>query len=160
VELYKNKIITLKKRARRAGAFNIEPMETTDADLAKIKADVVLVDTPCTGTGTFRRNPESRWRLKESDVEELRLKQKEILNTYSKNVKEGGRLVYSTCSVLRQENEDIIEDFLKDGKFKLLNVKEFLPMNCNSFIRNGYFRAYPHIHDTDGFFAAVLEKVR
>ena len=162
VELYKNKIITLKKRARRAGAFNIEPMETTDPDLAKIKGDVVLIDTPCTGTGTFRRNPESRWRVKETDVEELRTKQKDILRVYSKNVKTGGRLVYSTCSVLREENEDIIEDFVKDGEsgFKILNVQEFLPKECNSFVRNGYFRSFPHVHNTDGFFAAVLERVR
>ncbi len=160
VELYENKILTLKKRARRAGAYNIEPITSTDPDLAKLKADVVIIDSPCTGTGTLRRNPESRWKLEESDVEELSRKELDMMHTYSALVRPGGRLVYMTCSVLKQEDEDVVAKFLEEGSFKALDAREFLPKGCSSFVKGKYFRAFPQTDNTDGFFGAALERVR
>jgi 16S rRNA (cytosine967-C5)-methyltransferase len=105
--------------------------------------DKVLVDAPCSGTGTLRRNPEIRWRLSESDIRALAEQQKAILAGAAEVVKPSGRLVYSTCSVERDENEEVIEEFLaRDPRYRLLN----------------YLRTWPQRQGCDGFFIAVLQK--
>jgi len=104
--------------------------------------DRILVDAPCSGTGTLRRNPEIRWRLSESDVNELATKQKLFLNNAARVLKPGGQLVYSTCSVERDENEQVIDDFLNENpRFKLTKTA----------------RLWPHHEGTDGFFIASLQ---
>lgn len=106
--------------------------------------DKVLVDAPCSGTGTLRRNPEIRWRISEDDIRLLAAQQKEILINAAKVVKPGGRLVYSTCSVEREENEDVIQDFLAhDDRFSLQST----------------FRTWPHREGCDGFFLAILKPI-
>ena len=103
--------------------------------------DKVVVDAPCSGTGTLRRNPEIRWRLSPADIPRLAEQQKEILNRATEVVKPGGRLVYSTCSVEREENEGVIEVMHDNGRFRLLKTT----------------RTWPHVHGSDGFFIADFQ---
>jgi len=105
--------------------------------------DKVLLDAPCSGTGTLRRNPEIRWRLAEDDIRKFAETQKRFLANAAELVKPGGRLVYSTCSVEREENEEVIEEFVaRDKRFKVLNTE----------------RTWPYRHGCDGFFIAAMEK--
>jgi 16S rRNA (cytosine967-C5)-methyltransferase len=117
--------------------------------------DRVLVDAPCTGTGTLRRNPEIRWRITADDVFELAARQKRILSNAARMVRPLGHLVYSTCSVEREENEDVISSFLdRDAEFKQisLNVAEQFKS------ANGAARIWPHKQGADGFFIASFER--
>jgi 16S rRNA (cytosine967-C5)-methyltransferase len=116
--------------------------------------DRVLVDAPCSGTGTLRRNPEIRWRIRPEDIMELSDHQKELLSNAAKMVRPGGRLVYSTCSVEPEENEEVVKAFLeKDRAF--VNVQP--PLDPSLFGNAGSIRTWPHRHGTDGFFITVFE---
>jgi 16S rRNA (cytosine967-C5)-methyltransferase len=113
--------------------------------------DRVLVDAPCTGTGTLRRNPEIRWRITAQDIFELSARQKRILANAARLVRPGGRLVYSTCSVEREENEDVVSGFLHENAgFKQL------PLNVADHLQSaeGAARIWPHKQGADGFFIA------
>jgi 16S rRNA (cytosine967-C5)-methyltransferase len=115
-------------------------------------ADAVLVDVPCSGTGTWRRNPDRRARFSPKDIGELTVLQSEILNTAAELVKNGGRLIYSTCSVLRAENEDRAAEFLENHpEFGLQKVQ------LRDF-SGDFLKLTPHRHDTDGFFAAIFRR--
>jgi 16S rRNA (cytosine967-C5)-methyltransferase len=147
------------KRLRRAGVHNAERhlLEPGDKWLKRQekKFDRVLVDAPCTGTGTWRRNPDARLRLKEADLAEIMPKQAMILDQAQRLVKPGGRLIYATCSLLNEENEAQVEGFLlRHPDFRLLNAGETLPPALHSPM----LRLTPLKHGTDGFFAALLEK--
>ena len=121
--------------------------------------DVVLTDVPCSGSGTWRRNPDMRWSNYGPPLEELIKIQADILNRVAKTVKIGGRLVYATCSLFRCENEDQIECFLKDHPdFKLLPLKEAWPKDMPIPNAGDVMRLTPYQHNTDGFFAAVMVK--
>lgn len=113
--------------------------------------DVVLIDVPCSGTGTWRRNPDMRWKLYGPKLPELQQVQSEILEKVAGAVKPGGRLVYATCSLLPGENEEQVAKFLE-------NHPEFSVKPVDAKLGNPYMRLTPHRHNTDGFFAAVLEK--
>ncbi len=148
MDIYGNKLKELKRRARRAGAHNIEPrvIETTK-DIKKMhgKADRVLIDAPCSGLGVLSRNPDAKWKLQPEFLDTIRKTQSEILENYSKMVKPGGKLVYATCSILPSENQDQVTSFLSKeaGKdFTLLKDKKILSH------QSGY----------DGFYMALLEK--
>lgn len=117
----------------------------------KGKFDVVLTDVPCSGTGTWRRNPDMRWRHIGPSVDELTAVQADILERASKLVKPGGRLVYATCSLLPQENEEQVTAFLKDNP-----DFELQPLDSALGLGEPYMRLTPHRHKTDGFFAAVI----
>jgi len=150
------------KRLRRAGAFNVERHLTEPGDKwAKRRAgsfDRVLVDAPCTGTGTWRRNPDGRLRLSETDVLELVPKQAAILEDASRLVKPGGRLIYATCSLLPAENEHQIDAFLAHHPdFALLPLDQVWP-DAAVPCAGPYLSLTPRIHDTDGFFGAVMER--
>ncbi len=151
------------RRLRRAGVSNVERHLIAPGDkLLKRRAggfDRVLVDAPCTGTGTWRRNPDARLRLTEQDLEELRAKQAAILENGGKLVRAGGKLIYATCSLLPEENEVQVSAFLA-------RYPEFVPVPparawtlpgevpaCGQFLA-----LTPARHGTDGFFAAVLER--
>ncbi len=114
----------------------------------KATADRVLVDAPCSGSGTWRRNPDLKWRFNRNDLEEVCKVQQDILQSAARLVKPGGRLIYATCSLLAEENEKQIEHFLKvNEQFKIIASDE-----------KSYFRVTPHADGVDGFFAAVLER--
>lgn len=155
----------LKQRARRAGVHNVRiqviaPDEKADAEIEKWKgqAERVLVDAPCSGTGTWRRKPDARYRMTEQYLAEHVEKQQVLIERFSSLVKPGGRLVYGTCSLLREENEAIIEGFLaKHPDFAVADVKTWLGDELAAkTTTNGMLRLYPHEHDTDGFFGVVL----
>jgi 16S rRNA (cytosine967-C5)-methyltransferase len=132
--------------------------------------DRVLADVPCSGTGTLARNPEIKWRLKAEDLAHLQQRQLAILRSAMAQVAPGGRLIYSTCSLEKEENEDVVEQ-------ALANVKTFRILDCGaaldrlrrsgelvwndpaSLTRGPYLRTLPGVHPFDGFFAALLEKV-
>jgi 16S rRNA (cytosine967-C5)-methyltransferase len=151
------------KRLRRAGVHNVERhlVEKGDkwAKRREASFDRVLVDAPCTGTGTWRRNPDARGRLTPIDLSELVEKQQMIMQTASKLVKTGGRLVYATCSVLLEENEQQIARFLTNNpNFRLLRVPSLWALETPCPCQGPYLSLTPLQHETDGFFTAVLER--
>lgn len=156
------KIDELKKEAKRLGITIIEthPADLTEvlpSDLLKGKFDHVLVDAPCTGLGTLRRNPEIKWHTTTASFSDFNKIQNTILQNASMAVKSGGRLIYSTCSLAPQENETVISKFLKlNPHFAVCPPPEII---SSQFIDpNGYFRTFPHLHNMDGFFAAILRR--
>lgn len=161
-----NRLKELPLRIRRAGVDNASWRTITsesDSFLKRHKktADRVLVDAPCSGTGTWRRNPDLKWRLSEQDVKDLMLKQQAILTSASRLVTQGGRLIYVTCSLLRKENEQVIETFLgTNSQFKLVCAKKIWNKSAtdvNDASSPSFLSLSPGQDGTDGFFAAVLE---
>ena len=150
-------------RLRRAGAHNVERhlVEPGDKWLKRRAGsfDRVLVDAPCTGTGTWRRNPDARLRLKQSDLAELLLKQASILDTVQSLVRKGGRLVYATCSLLEEENEAQVSGFLlRHPAFSIVPLSEAWPLEQPAPNTGPFLSLTPARHGTDGFFTAVLER--
>jgi 16S rRNA (cytosine967-C5)-methyltransferase len=130
-----------------------------DHDAAQDGFDRVLVDAPCSGLGTLRRNPDARWRVRPEDIPSLAELQRDLLSQAAKRVKPGGCLVYSTCTVLREENEDQIDAFLAAQPGFRLVPKAELPEHLAPLLGDeGIMRCWPHRHDADGFFAARLER--
>jgi 16S rRNA (cytosine967-C5)-methyltransferase len=144
-------------RLRKAGVFNVQQkivLNTPEGEayLTKLseKVDTVLIDAPCSGTGTWRRNPDARFRLSEKELDELVKIQSSILNAGAKLVKKGGYLIYATCSVLQKENQEQVKQFLLSyPNFKLKPIS-FDELTCDML------QLTPHMHKTDGFFLARL----
>ena len=168
-----HRLDSFKPRMARSGLSNVHPAAIAHERDERVKRlsgkiDRVLVDAPCTGMGTLRRNPDLKWRQNLHSVEEMAVKQMAILQSASRLVKSGGRLVYATCSVLPQENESIASAFsLANPDFEPLDVGEVLlglkVADAASLCHGGdnnllYLRLWPHRHHTDGFFAAVWVK--
>lgn len=154
-------------RLRRAGVHNVTRRALAserDPWLKRQKQnfDRVLVDAPCSGSGTWRRNPEGKWRFSPEDLSELLDLQGRILESAARLVKPGGRLVYATCSLLREENEQQVEAFLANHpKFTCRPIRTLWPELLPTTMPEGmgdYLRLFPAAHGTDGFFAAVLER--
>ena len=148
MDLYESKLKQLKIRAKRNGAFNIEPrvIESTKT-IKKLheKADRVLIDAPCSGLGVLKRNPDSKWKLQPEFIDNIRKVQAEVLENYSKIVKPGGKLVYATCSVLPSENQEQIKHFLSTEI-----GKEFTFVKDQKVLASG--------SGFDGFYMALLER--
>ncbi len=155
----------LKVRLAKSGLSNVRPMlldSEHDLKLQRLagKIDCVLVDAPCSGLGTLRRNPDLKWRQTPASVAEFTCKQASILANAAQLVKPGGRLVYATCSFLETENEAIVADFLKQhSQFKVLSAADALAKQKINLNTGDYLSLWPHQHGTDGFFAALLERV-
>jgi len=152
-------------RLKRSGLSNVFPQRIANENDAKVKRlrgkiDRVLVDAPCTGLGTLRRNPDLKARQTEEGLAELNAKQRAILAAAASLVKHGGRLVYGTCSLLREENEAIVEEFLAaHPDFHIVPAGAVLERSGIRLPLPGpYLRLYPHVHGTDGFFAAVMDR--
>lgn len=155
----------LRPRLKRAGLDNVRTMaiesETDPRILAQIgQADRVLVDAPCSGTGTLRRNPDIKWRGLE--LAQLNRIQASILDAAAHLVRPGGRLIYATCSLLSQENQAVVQSFLaRAPDFTVIEVQRLLPLPStlpSPVTPEGFLQLLPHRHGTDGFFAAVLER--
>ena len=151
------------RRLRRAGVHNVERhlIESGDKWLKRRAGtfDRVLVDAPCTGTGTWRRNPDARLRLKQSDLTELLVKQASILDTVQSLVRKGGRLVYATCSLLEEENEAQVSDFLlRHPAFSVMPLSRAWTLDQPAPNSGDFLSLTPARHGTDGFFTAVLER--
>jgi 16S rRNA (cytosine967-C5)-methyltransferase len=143
---------------RRLEAPNIYPF-VGDARAPAIRPlDAVLIDVPCTGTGTFRRHPDARWRLKVSDIAVMAAIQKSILRAAAPVVREGGLLIYSTCSLEPEENDEQVDAFLAGNPgWKLEPPPE--DAVSSDVLDGGKLRVLPHRHGTDGAFAARLRRV-
>jgi 16S rRNA (cytosine967-C5)-methyltransferase len=160
-----------RKRAKRAGAGDCIQLrliaDERDSWLRNKSGffDRVLLDVPCSGLGTLRRNPALRWRIGQRDVRALMAQQSKILKAGAARVTKGGRLIYATCSILPEENERLIETFMRDRKdFKPVPVSEIWPDAPASVPVPGgkdkpWFRLSPNMHGTDGFFVAVFERI-
>jgi 16S rRNA (cytosine967-C5)-methyltransferase len=166
-----HRLDALKPRLARSGLSNVHPAAIAHERDDRVKRlagkiDRVLVDAPCSGLGTLRRNPDLKWRQSPQSVQELTAKQTAILQSAARLLKPGGRLVYATCSVLPAENEAIAE------AFSAANSREFSPLRPSEILSNlkvadaaslcsgpeagaEYLRLWPHRHSTDGFFAAA-----
>ena len=159
LDKYPERLENAKLRFKRAEVNNVTCQEINGKWLKRHKecADVVLVDAPCSGTGTWRRNPDMRAKFQQKDLDELTEVQAQILETASMLVKKNGRLIYSTCSVLLEENDEQIECFLrKFPNFKRIKVT----LSAKENVIDGYYlRLSPFRNGTDGFFAACLERV-
>jgi 16S rRNA (cytosine967-C5)-methyltransferase len=164
-DVSERRLANLKPRLARSGLSNIHPQliaNERDQKLKRLaqKFDRVLVDAPCSGLGTLRRNPDLKWRQTEMDITELTAKQDRILEAAAKLVKPGGRLVYATCSLLREENEGIVEQFLaKNPEFKAGNAAEIFAQHKIALDTGSNLKLLPQLHGTDGFFAAVMERI-
>ena len=159
------RLANLAPRLKRSGLSNVFPQRIANENDAKVKRlrgkiDRVLVDAPCTGLGTLRRNPDLKVRQTVEGLAELNVKQRSILEAAAGLLKPGGRLVYGTCSLLAEENEEVVAAFLAaHPDFSLVPAGPILEKQGVKVEGAGeYLHLYPHIHDTDGFFAAVLEK--
>ena len=154
----------LAPRAARAGISNVHPIVLSDEGDARAKRlagklDRVLVDAPCSGFGTLRRNPDLKWRHGEAAIAELAAKQARILRAAAKLLKPGGRLVYATCSVLAEENESVADAFAAEHpEFMALSCAELLASQRIDLQTGERLRLWPHRHATDGFFAAAYER--
>jgi len=164
-----HRLASLKPRLARSGLSNVFPAQIAHERDERIKRlagklDRVLVDAPCSGLGTLRRNPDLKWRQTPQSVAELGVKQAAILASAARLVKPGGRLVYATCSLLDAENEGIAEVFsaANAAQFKIMPAVEALTRAhvgaAETLVRGDYLRLWPHRHATDGFFAAVWER--
>ena len=156
----------LKVRLKRSGASNISMQRISSENDNKIKRlkekfDRVLVDAPCTGFGTLRRNPDLKWKHSEKTLMELIVKQRNILQSAARLCKKKGLLIYATCSLLNEENEEQVTNFLsKNLDFKLLSKTVILEKYGVFLNDKKYLKLNPFENDTDGFFGAVMEKVR
>ncbi len=168
-----HRLEALKPRLARSGLSNVHPAAIAHERDDRIKRlagkiDRVLVDAPCSGLGTLRRNPDLKWRQSLQAVQEMTVKQAAILASAARLLKSGGRLVYATCSVLPQENEAIAEAFsAAHPDFQPLDAGELLTQlkvqGADRLCQGGengqkYLRLWPHLHQTDGFFAAIWQK--
>lgn len=148
LDIYQNKLNELKRRARRNGIHNIETRLIDSTKVIKKligKADKVLIDAPCSGLGVLRRNPDTKWKLQPEFLETIKATQRELLDSYSRMVKEGGQMVYATCSILPSENQDQVAAFLEreaGQDFSLVKEHKILS----------------HTSGHDGFYIALLQK--
>jgi len=165
LEVSSGRLARMKQRIARSGLSNVHAVAIAHENDVRVKrlagrADRVLVDAPCTGFGTLRRNPDLKWRQPESALDELTAKQAAILASAARLPKPGGRLVYATCSPLAEENEAIVDAFLASHP-------EYRRLDCGGILERqgvriaatrGDLRLTPGVHGTDGFYAAVLER--
>lgn len=163
-DVAEKRLNNLSKRLKRSGLSNLNAQVINNENDLKLKRlngkfDRVLVDAPCSGLGTLRRNPDLKWRQTEADIATFAQTQTNILKRAASLVKAGGRVVYATCSLLQDENEAIAEAFLAAyADFELVPANAVLAKQQIALDTGDYLRLLPHQHGTDGFFAAVFEK--
>ena len=164
MDVSEKRLANIKPRIARAGVGNITPQRLDherDLRLKKLwnKADRVLVDAPCSGLGTLRRNPDLKYRQSNASIDELVTLQARILDSAAHLVKRGGYLVYATCSILAEENQNQIQNFLANhAEFSLVNCGDLLKSNKIELDTGEFLQLNPATHHTDGFFAAVMQK--
>lgn len=163
-DVSEKRLAKLKPRMARSGLSNVHPVMIAHENDAKVKRlagkiDRVLVDAPCSGLGTLRRNPDMKWRQTVETIAEMHAKQLNILTSAARLLKPGGRLVYGTCSFLNEENEDVVSEFMQNNPdFTLVPMSTVLEEQKIALEMGDYLKLLPNLHQTDGFFAAVLER--
>ena len=159
-DIYEERLNQVKENAKRLG-IKIIKAELNDAtkykDEYKNKFDKILLDVPCLGIGVIRRKPDIKWNRNESDIEEIINIQYNILKTCSKYLKESGVMIYSTCSMLREENELIIDRFIKEEKFETVNINKLIPNDFLKIENKNMLQFLPN-EKHDGFFITMLKK--
>ena len=155
-------------RLKRSGLSNVHPVVIRTASDSRgkrlnHKCDRVLVDVPCSGSGTLRRNPDLKWRFSETELARVNALQRQILRAAARLLKPGGRLVYATCSLLPLENQQVVEEFVAEhSDYQVLAAASALQAQSIEIDHAARFAPYfvmlPHLHGTDGFFAAILER--
>ena len=168
-DINEKRLTGLGPRLKRSGLSNVHPVAIRNESDIRVKrlngkCDRVLVDAPCSGSGTLRRNPDLKWRFSETELARVNEVQHAVLRAAARLVKPGGRIVYATCSLLERENQKVIEAFLAGHpEFQLVPAATVLraqKIDVDHMARFApYFVMLPHLHSTDGFFAAVLERV-
>lgn len=147
LDIFEWKLAELKRRAKRAGAHNIETRFIEDNKVIKRlheKADRLLIDAPCSGLGVLKRNPDSKWKIDQDFIDRIKGEQQQILQDYSKMLKKGGKMIYATCSILPSENNKQVEVFLKNNpEFQLVKDQKIMPSE-------GF----------DGFYMALIERTQ
>lgn len=156
-----NKII---ENVKRLGLKSVRALRADASEaLSSIELhsfDRILVDAPCSGLGTLRGHPEIKWQRSENDIQRLSRLQSKLLQRLSGYLKPGGVLVYSTCTLTREENEEVVQAFLcREKSFELEQAAGYLPKEAKHMMRGNFFLALPHRDETDGFFAARMRKV-
>ncbi|MFC4687062.1 RsmB/NOP family class I SAM-dependent RNA methyltransferase [Epilithonimonas pallida] len=145
LDIYEWKLAELKRRAKRAGAHNIETRVISDNKVIKRlheKADRLLIDAPCSGLGVLKRNPDSKWKIDQDFIDRIKGEQQQILQDYSKILKKGGQMIYATCSILPSENNEQVKKFLENNpEFSLIKDEKIMPSE-------GY----------DGFYMALIKR--
>jgi len=163
-DVAERRLARLKPRLARSGLSNVHPVRIESERDTRIrrlagKVDRVLVDAPCSGLGTLRRNPDMKWRQTPASVAELCAQQAAILAAAASLVKPGGRLVYATCSLLEAENEVVVQAFLaRHPEFSACSAQEVLARQEIAIDIGERLRLFPHRHGTDAFYAAVMER--
>lgn len=158
------RLANLKPRLKRSGLSNIHPQLIAHENDVRIKRlagkiDNVLIDAPCSGLGTLRRNPDLKWRQTPASIVELAQKQRAILNSASRLPKAGGRIVYATCSVLPEENEKVVEGFLAEhSNYRLVPASQAAAKLGWEVDAGDFLHLAPHRQGCDAFFAAILER--
>ena len=163
LDIVPQRLENLRKRGRRCGIHNIRAQLLHSDEIPQTlpgKMEALLIDAPCTGTGVLRRNPDAKWKISEAQVREMAAKQKQIMRHYAPLLKPRGRLVYATCSVLTDENEEVVQSFLAEhADFRPGDAAAILQRHQLAPLANSNtIHLFPHQHNTDGFFAAVLER--
>lgn len=161
-DLYKHRLDKVQENSKRLG-INIIKTEENDATVLKEeyikKFDKILIDAPCLGLGVIKRKPDIKWQRKFEDIEEISKIQEKILNTCSKYLKKGGTLVYSTCSIIQSENNNIIQKFIKNNNLKLEEISNLNVEKIQNLItQKGILKIYPS-KNMDGFYIAKLTKI-
>jgi 16S rRNA (cytosine967-C5)-methyltransferase len=144
LDIYENKLKELKRRAKRDGAHNVETRVIGNSKVYKklyASGDRVLIDAPCTGLGVLRRNPDAKWKLQPEFLDKITKVQQEILKNYSKMVKEGGKLIYATCSILPQENTEQVKQFLDSDEGKVFSMEEEVNIYASESGFDGFYMA-------------------
>lgn len=163
-DVAEQRLARLKPRLARSGLSNVHPVRIDSERDIKIrrlagKLDRVLVDAPCSGLGTLRRNPSLKWRQTAASIAELSTRQAAILSAAASLVKAGGRLVYATCSLLEEENEAVVRAFLEQhSEFTLCSAQEIFAKQAIAIDCGEQLRLLPHRHGTDAFYAAAMER--
>lgn len=161
VDISRQKVKALRENAERLGIAVIAPLamdlREDPGEAFRGAFDGILLDVPCSGLGTLRRNPEIKWRITAQDLRRHADLQKRLLDGVAGCLRPGGRLVYCTCSVMPEENEDVIADFLsRHGDFRCIRPPDIIPLSMVT--GEGFFKTHTDRHGTDGFFGAVLMK--
>jgi len=163
LDLTREKLSLIEEMCKRLGVVNVKRLKgdvtRSLPALQGVKFDRILADVPCSGFGTLRRNPDLKWRRAEEDIRRLSQLQLQILDNLSEYVKERGVLVYSTCTIFREENEEVVEHFLKDHpEFQLEPVSNLLPERLRPLIQKEWLKTFPPGDGMDGFFIARMRK--
>lgn len=163
VDKDRSKLIKAMENAERLGIDNLTPVAGDALQLSSLfgrKFSRVMLDAPCSGLGVISRHPDIKWNRRAEDIPRLAATQKALINAAAAVLRKGGELLYVVCTISREENEEVVRDFLEtNSDISLVNLKDRVPEWCFNLIDDkGFYKTYPHVHNMDGFFAALFKK--